>query len=65
MQNIDSAMKSGVISNGKKFDVSKNEIVHEFLHDSEDEHYVEPEIAGISANSHFPKKFEKDNALLK
>ena len=58
-------MNAGIINNGKQFDVSKNEIVHEFLHDSEDEHRVEPEIAGLSASSLLPRKFEKDNALLK
>jgi hypothetical protein len=58
-------MKAGTISNGKKFEVSKNEIVHEFLHDSEDEHAVEPEIPGVGSASLLPKKLARDNARLK
>ena len=64
-QKLEAAMKAGTISNGKKFEVSKNEIVHEFLHDSEDEHAVEPEIAGVGSASLLPKKLARDNARLK
>ncbi len=62
---LEAAMKAGTISNGKKFEVSKNEIVHEFLHDSEDEHAVEPEIAGVGSSSLLPKKLTRDNERLK
>ena len=43
---LETAIKGVTICNGKKFEVSKNEIVHEFLHDSEDEHAGDSEIAG-------------------
>lgn len=62
---LEAAMRACTISNGKKFEVSKNEIVHEFLHDSEDEHTVEPEIAGVGSSSLLPKKLARDNERLK
>jgi uncharacterized protein YxjI len=43
---LEIAIKGVTICNGKKFEVSKNEIVHEFLHDSDDEHAGDSEIAG-------------------
>jgi hypothetical protein len=43
---LETAIKGVTICNGKKFEVSKNEIVHEFLHDSDDEHAGDSEIAG-------------------
>ena len=46
-QKLEAAIKGVTIINGRKFEVSKNEIVHEFVHDSEDEQGGEPEIAGV------------------
>jgi hypothetical protein len=44
---LETAIKGVTICNGKKFEVSKNEIVHEFLHDSDDELAGDSEIAGV------------------
>jgi hypothetical protein len=44
---LETAIKGVTICNGKKFEVSKNEIVHEFLHDSDDEHAGDSEIVGV------------------